>query len=145
MKLMIAIKSQDGKVLEDRALRWCGRLGFEIRVFVPKKKRAEYIEIINDANYNWYLAMDPEQVIVSSRFRGTLPNPAQQYARRHGFDLILYVPENLGEWKRGLAFSEEDIKIPYETIASARGEFSRGPRKLIIRWNNGCFMERVKK
>jgi hypothetical protein len=136
MKILVAINSTNAKILSDTTLRWVGRLGFEVRVFVPKNKRKKYLEIVDDTNYQWYLALEPKNTIVSR-------TDAETYAKQHGFDLLVTIPEHLESWRKKGFFKPDEVKRPYEAIANARGEFSRKPRKRIKRFKNGTVMRRI--
>lgn len=135
MKLLVAIESTDYKNLPDRSLRWCGRSGFDVRVFVPKNKRRRFRDVVNEVNYQWYLAL-PQDTIVS-RYTPV------EYAKRNHVDLMLTVPENLISWKKGKEYSEEEIVLMREAVGKARLEFGQKPRKQIKRFRNGCTIRRV--
>lgn len=136
MKILMAIESKDPKRLGDHALRWCGRTGFELRVFIPKKRRrAKYEEAILDANYNWYMAI-PTDIIV------TRTSP-KEYAQQHGFDLLLTIPEELFAWRKGTQFKDSEIWWVRKAVGAARLEFGAKPKMRIKRFANGCIMERL--
>lgn len=135
MKILIVINSIKPKLVGDRALRWCGRLGKDLIIVVPRNKRRKYIETIDDANYHYYLALTYDIVITRS--------DAKSYAIQHDYDLLVTVPEELWSWRKGRQFKENEIAIAYEALAKARSEFGSKPRKRIKRWVNGVTMERL--
>lgn len=135
MKLLLAISATNHKNLEDGSIRWCGRLGFELKVFVPKNKRSRYKNVIADANYHYYLALEPDTLVSRT--------DAMSYAQQHGYGLLVTVPERLPSWHKRTAYDDVEVKLAYEAIDFARGEFVKNPRKRIKRWTNGVTIERV--
>lgn len=135
MKLLIAINSADHNNLADLALRWCGRLGFNVKVFVPKAKRYRFINAVAEANYHYYLAL-PEDIIISR-------TDAYTYAYQHDYDLLVTIPEGLKAWRKGSQYKDAEIKNAYMAIAKARLQFHDMPKKRIKRWSNGVKMERL--
>lgn len=136
MKILVAIEATNPKIIVDKSLRWCGRVGFEMRVFFKNaKQRPKYEEAIADANYHYYLALEPRQLIART--------DAMKYARAYDFDLVITIPQELSAWRKGTQFKANEIKYAYETIAKARGEFSRKPSMRIKRFANGAVMRRV--
>lgn len=136
MRILIAINATKPKTFGDSSLRWCGRLGYEVRIFAPKNKRKKYLYAVDDVNYHYYLALDPNETVVTR-------TTAKEYAYQHGFNLLVTVPEDLLAWRKKGQFKPDEVKRPYEAIATARGLFSRKPKKRIHRWANGVIMERV--
>ncbi len=137
MKILVAINATDWKTLDDRALRWCGRMGFDLRVFAAKNKRKRFLLAVENANYHYYLALKPNDTIITRM-------ECRDYAQMFGYDLLVTVPEELTAWRKGSEFKIDEVKRAYETLASARGDLSRNPRKKIKRWANGVVMERIR-
>lgn len=135
MKILLAINATDYKHLGDRALRWCGRLGYQLRVFVPKNKRSKFMQCIDDVNYHYYLNLQYDILVGRTT--------AMEYAKQHDFDLLLTVPEDLTEWRKGTAFKDTELIPPVKTIGAARIEFGKKPGMKIKRFSNGAVMERV--
>jgi hypothetical protein len=135
MRILLAIESTKPKVVGDNALRWAGRIGYDVAVFAPRNKHKKYLAVINDVNYHYYLALEYDVVV-------TKYSP-QLYAALNNYDLIVYIPEDLPAWRKGTAFKDNELNPPYSAIGNARGEFGRKPGKKIKRWSNGCRMERV--
>lgn len=136
MKILLAIKPSKPKHLADNALRWCGRLGYQMRVFVPKKRQlVKYAEEIAEVNYQYYLALGVDIL--------TVHKDPKQYAKENGYDLLLSVPAELKAWRKGTAFKDTEIIWPRGAVGLARIEFGKKPKKRIKRWSNGCTMERV--
>lgn len=136
MKILVAINSVNHKTVGDKALRWCGRLGLDVKLFVPKNKRKKFLETVDDANYHYYLALDKDETVVSR-------TDAETYAKQHDIDLLLTIPESLSAWRKGTEFKDHEIKLAYEAITSARGQFSRKEGMNIKQFANGAIMKRV--
>lgn len=134
MKLLLAIEATKPKELE-KALRWCGRLGYDLRVFVAKGKRKKFLDIFDDCNYHWYLDIRHDQLISRT--------DAHTYARQHSYDLMLTVPENLEQWRKRSFLKPDELKHPVVAIGTARIEFGKKPRMQVKRFANGAIMRRV--
>lgn len=137
MKILLAITSTNHDIVGDNALRWCGRLGFDIRLFIPKGKRFKYEDVLLDTNYHWYLDLPPIMLVTRT--------DAENYAKQHEYDLLLTVPEDLPSWRKDLFLHPEEIAYCHKSIGNARLEFAQKPKKRIKRWANGCIMKRVEK
>lgn len=136
MKLLIAIDSTDYKHLADRTLRWASRSGSELRVFAPKNKRKKFLGAFELSNYHWYNDVRPEQLITRQT--------KEDYAKEHGFDLVLTIPEYLMSWRKGAKkFETEEIIYFTKVVENARRKFEQNERKRIIRFKNGSTMVRV--
>lgn len=131
----MAIEATKHRPLPDRALRWCGRAGFELRVFCAKNKRSKFVEAVKHANYHWYLALK-EDIVISR-------TDAMSYAKQHDFDLVVFIPESLRAWRKNSALKEWELKPMSKTIGSARSEFGRKPDLKVKRFTNGAVMRRV--
>lgn len=135
VKILLAIEGKNHKKIADKALRFCGRTGYELRIFCKREKRSKFIEAIKDANYHWYLALREDQVI-------TKIDP-HTYARQNGFDLILFVPDSLNEWRKNSAMKEWELKPMVKAIGSARVEFGKKSDLWTKHFKNGAIMVRV--
>lgn len=135
MKILLAINSTRPKTLGNNTLRWAGQLGYDLAVFGPRNKRKKFLEALADVNYHWYLAL--EESCIVTKFNPNL------YAIANGYDLIVYIPDDLLAWRKGSQFKPKEISQAFSVIGNARGEFSRNPRKRIKRFANGAVMERV--
>lgn len=131
MKILVAVVSPSGKPA-DGALRLPGRAGYDFRLFVPKNKRRQAREAIEDANYHWYLPTGKE--VVYSKL------PPLTYALKQGYDLLVTIPDNLEYWITDL---DNEVADFCTKIGSARLKFSQQPRKRIERLKKGVTMERV--
>lgn len=136
MKILLAIDSKKPKLVGDRALRWASRTGYEMRLFAPRNKRQRYLQVIDDANYDYYLDIKKNQLI-------TKMDP-MQYAKAHDFDLVLLVPEGLWSWRKGEQFKPMEVVHCAQVIGRARIEFGAHPRKRIKHFANGSIMQRVR-
>ena len=134
MKLLLAIEATKPKELE-KALRWCGRLGYELRVFAAKGKRKRFLDIFEDCNYHWYLALTHDQLITRT--------DSQTYAKQHDFDLMVTVPQGLEQWRKRSFLKPDELKHPVKAIGEARIEFGKKPRMRVKRFANGSVMRRV--
>lgn len=141
MKLLAAIKCGDNIEKLDMTLRWASRSGYDLKLFVPKDKLAEYANAIADANYHWYLAADPEATMVEAAGETDTP---MTYAQVMGYDLLLRIPEGLELWRKDRTF-EGQVFFLCDSAGRARLEFSKNPRKRVEHWRNGATMERVRK
>lgn len=135
MKILLAINSTDPVLVVDRALRWCARTGYELRLFIPKGEYTKYVETVNEVNYHYYVAVTYGQIVSKMT--------AREYAEQYGFDLILTVPEDLWSWRKGRQFKPEEIYQCAIAVGKARKQFSEHPKKRIHRFVNGSVMERV--
>lgn len=136
MKLLVAITTTRPKLTGDKSLRWAGRLGYDLILVGTKGKRKKLLETVADANYHYYLAL-PDSTVVTR-------TSALSYAIEHDYDLLLELPDDLDSWRKGMAFKVAEIKIAYETISTARGQFSKKPGMKIKRFTNGAVMRRLK-
>jgi hypothetical protein len=137
MKLLVAIQSKKPKQVKDRTLRWAGRAGYDTRIFVPKGKRGRFILAVQDANYDYYLAVEDSQVIDRQT--------PMEYAQRHGYDLVLLLPEKLWSWRDDKKFQEDEVVYYVEDVGAARKEFSTKPGLAQYRFPNGAVMLPVPK
>lgn len=136
MKILVAIESSENpKTLASHTLRWAGRAGFNMRIFIPDEvQRAAYEQAVNEANHNWYLDL-PQTVIVA----GKTP---KEFGKAGGFDLVLYLPDNLRKWTR---YANHDLNVmKYATeVAAARVRFGNDPNKKDEHFSNGAIMIRL--
>lgn len=136
MKLLVAIEAKGNPHKLDMTLRWASRSGYDLKVFVPQSGHKVYADAIADANYNWYLAVDPEQALVAA--------DPMTYAQVMGYDLLLRIPEGLELWRKGRHFDGQ-VFFLCDGAGRARLEFSKKPGKRVKHWRNGATMERVRK
>lgn len=137
MKILVAIESSENpKTLARRTLRWAARAGFNMRIFIPDDSQLpEYLAAVKEANYEWYLDL-PDSVIV------TKITP-KQFAKDEGFDLILYLPDDMRKWKTSL-IHEINVLEYARQVGAARLRFSKDPNKKYERFSNGAIMERIR-
>lgn len=135
MKILTAINSYYPKSIGDNSLRWASRGGFAFKVFAPKHKYKQFLEALNDCNYHWYTALSPDNLVIDST--------PLQYAKDNGFDLLLLIPESLKSWRASKFMKEDEIKIFYEAVASARGWFEKHPKATQKIFSNEAVMYRV--
>lgn len=137
MKILVAIKASDHKILVDNSLRWAARAGFAIKIFPPRHNfnRKHWRNMLKDVNYHWYLDLQDSVIEPHSS--------PMKYAKQNGFDLLLTVPEDLETWRRGKRFKPDEVSQFAIAVGKARVEFGEKPRKTIKRWPNGAVMRRV--
>lgn len=136
MRILVAITTSDTKLVGDRALRWCARLGMDVCLFVPKGKRRKFKEVIDDMNYHYYVDFTYDRLITRM--------DVEKYAWANEYELLVTVPHDLWSWRKNKQFKVDEIAHPYNALGKARVEFGNHPRKKIKRWNNGVTMERIK-
>lgn len=135
MKLLIAIKSDYPKRVANDVLRWVGRGGFDVKLFIPSHKYKQFVNAVADANYHHYLALSNSIIVLNSE--------PKRYAKLNGYDLLLTVAPDLLSWKSSLRFKDDEIKVFHMAIAEARVMFSKHPNKRIKRFSNGSVLERI--
>lgn len=135
MKILAAIQSdKNATIMQDYTLRWAARAGYNMRIFIPDKRQLQkYEKAIEDANYHHYLAL-PNTIIETG-------DPLE-YAKKEGYDLLIYLPDNLEYWnKKG---GQDLTHIYYaEDVGKARVLFSNNPKKKSHKFRNGAEMVRV--
>lgn len=146
MKILAAIEADGSMEKLDMTLRWASRSGYVVKVFINDNRITEdatrrelsaaYANALADANYHWYLALDPEADLV-------VGDP-MEYARDNGFDLLLRIPEGLELWRRRRHFDGQ-VFFLCDSAGRARLEFSKKPGMRVKHWRNGAMMERVRK
>lgn len=137
MKILLAVNATSPTKPIDNALRWAGRLGLDLKLFVPKGKRTKFFNTIDEVNYHYYQGLTYDCIVNRT--------DAENYARQHEYDLLLQVPEDLHSWRKGMQFNDAEIFLARTAIGKARLEFAEKPRKRIKKWFNGVTMERVEK
>lgn len=142
MKILVAIEStKRAEEMAHTTLRWAGRAGFDLRVFIPdNRQRKVYERFVDDYNYHYYGFLEPEQVVVAKSKEGK----PSQYAKAHGYDLLVLLPDNLLDYH---TIQDDDKSfIEYaEDVGKARAEFSLKPdlNEMPLARNSECWMKRV--
>lgn len=137
MKILVSIEST-GKPEEcaHTTFRWAARAGFDIRMFVPAAEVEAYQDGVDDANYHYYLVgRDEAQIVVGD-------TDPMEYAKEHGYGLLLSLPDNLLDYKT----VEDDDKsmVEFATDAGiARSTMGKDLTVNEIELENGCKMLRV--
>lgn len=119
MKMLVSITSTDPKKLGDAALRLLGRIGQDVAIFIPAGKRRKYKEVLLDANYHWYLALQPSVLITGS--------DAVAWAKRKGYELLVLLPEDMKFWSKD---SETEAADFAATVGVARRALSSSRRRI---------------
>lgn len=136
MKILAAIQSSENpRRLAKTTLRWATRAGFNMRLFLPDDSQIQgYVSAIEDANYQYHLNI-PRDFIVT----GVKPH---EYALAHGYDLIVYLRDDMNKWKFRVNHDMNPLVYAKE-VGQARLEFSRDKKLLHYPFINGVTMERV--
>lgn len=136
MRILVAIESSENhKKLANGTLKWAARAGFNMRLFVPDEAQAEaYREEIKHLNYNHYLGI-PESFVVT----GVDP---EIYAKEQGYDLILWLPDDLKKWQSKLSHELNVIEYAKD-VGAARADFNKDKSKTMHHFKNGAVMRRV--
>lgn len=133
MKILIAIKSTGrAETVGDDALRIIGRTGFDYKLFVSPMEAEDYVTALAQANYDWYLALKED--IIETELS------PENYARKHKYDLIVYVPDNMGRWHRDM---DEEVPQFCKRMGISRLKFSQHPRKRVETMKKDVVMRRV--
>jgi hypothetical protein len=135
MKILAAIVSdKNSEALVTNTLRWAGRAGFNMRIFIPDKRQLnKYMKAVDDANYKYYLDI-PYTCIETG-------DPLE-FAKREGFDLLVKLPDDLKYW--GISEHEDLTVLQYqEEISQQRGLFSKYPKRLFKIFPNKASIQRV--
>ena len=136
MKIFVAIESSENpKTLSTHTLRWAARAGFNMRIFIPDKSQLpSYLQAIEEANHNWYLAL-PNTVLVV----GAEP---KDYARQNGFDLLVSLPQDLRKWNPKANHGLNVLQYAAD-VGKVRTLFSQQPEKTNHTFPNGAEMVRL--
>lgn len=138
MKILVVIQSSGSKFADQMAhttLRWAGRSGFNTRIFVPNRRGfARYEKAVEDANYNYLLSIPYSCIIVKT-------DPLE-YAKAEGYDLIVYLPENLVDWRTSRN-DDKTVADYAEDVGAARVAFGKNPDMQEKVFENGAVMRRV--
>jgi len=135
MKILAAIVSdKNSEVLVDNTLKWAGRAGFNMRIFIPDKRQlSKYQKAIDDANYRYYLDI-PYTCIETG-------DPLK-YAIDEGYDLLVLLPDNLPNW--GKSKHEDLTVLQYqEEVSVQRGLFDKYKKRDFKKFKNGASIQRI--
>lgn len=131
MKLLIAIPSKGrAKDIFKRTMRWVPRTGYDIRVFVEPSEIEEYRKWADDANYNYYLDIKPEQFIDIGKNNGGLSYVKafiKDYALKNNYDLVFKLDDDVMRFNsRGKNKPDEEMIIDFSAmVGSCRSAFNR--------------------
>lgn len=135
MKVLVAIESSENpKTLAKCALRWAARAGFDLRIFIPGQSQlSEYKEAIDEANYNWYLAI-PKNALITEL-------TPSEFAKAQNYDLVLHVPDHLRKWDKKANHELNPYKFA-ESVGKARLLFADQSITRYV-FENGAVMVRA--
>lgn len=136
MNILVAIQSHDNaNKLMKTTLSWVARAGYTLKIFVADEaQRKKYTQMVADANYEWYLDLNESAVVVSIT--------PTDYANNEGFDLILFLPDNISRWKKHENIDKTVLSFT-EDVGSARSEFATDPNKNRVEFDNGAIIYRL--
>lgn len=139
MKILVAIQSsENADMLAHTTLRWAGRAGYNMRIFIPDdSQREDYEAALLEANHEYYLDI-PESVIEIGK------DPVQ-YAKDNQYDLVVFLPEGLSEWNKENKLGLDKTVIDYaEDVGRARSTIGKDKRRQKVDFGNGAVMKRIK-
>lgn len=136
MKILVAIESSENPtLLAKTTLRWAARAGFNMRVFIPDANQLQpYKDAIDNANYDHFLDLPESIVEVGS---------ARDYAVKEGYDLIVYLPDDMRKWDTRLTHDLNVLHYAKE-LGVARVELKDSIPGSTFTFSNGAVMERLK-
>lgn len=136
MKILVAIKSSGRPdEMAHTTYRWAARAGFDLRVFCPKAEADAYRDALDDAAYHYWLVGRDENEIVTA-------GQPLAYARRHGYDLLCILPDNLLDYKTVRDDDKSMLEFAAD-VGTARKRFGNEPELRELPLENGCLIKRV--
>ena len=135
MKILVAVIGSRPKVLKGNTLRWASRAGFTFKVFITDEDNIDdFHDAIDEANHDYYL--DVRFTTVINKLT------PEQFAKENGYELVLYLPEDLPRWKKG--DSEDGTVLHFASdLGKARLAFSQDPNKKTRKFVNKAIMVRL--
>lgn len=140
MKILVAIESNDFcPQIFKKTMRWIVRTGFAVRVFVPPDEIEDYREGARDANYQNFLT------ISDGNFVDAMIYSPESYAEAHGYDLILFVDDDVSRPFDGMSTKREDLLVIdfAVMVGKARVEFGKNPDMMEKDLTEQITMQRV--
>lgn len=136
MKLLVAIESSDIKLI-NKSVRWAGRAGYDLRIFVKGIDWEPYVDRLKEINMIHYLHLTHKHLVVDSK--------PMQYAADNGYDLILIIPEKRPAFSGKRKMIDLDAEVPLfaEAVGRARVELGTNPDVDSVTLKRGVTMRRV--
>lgn len=140
MKILTAIESSKrAEEMAHTTFRWAARAGFDIRIFIPDRRQLKkYQAAVDDANYHYYLVGRDETKIITPKQKPL------DYAREHGYDLVILLPDTLLDYSTVENDDKSMVEFA-EDAGAARKQFGLNPNliRLALARNDRCLMVRV--
>lgn len=135
MRILVAIKSdKNSETLSHNTLRWAGRAGYNLRVFIPDNRQlSKYQKAIDDVNYHYY--MDIPYTVIEK-------GDPLEYAKREGYDLLVLLPDDLPQWGKTRHPDLTVLKYAND-IGAQRLLFSKYKKRDFKKFPNGASIQRV--
>jgi len=136
MKLLVAIESSDIKLI-NKSVRWAGRAGYALRIFVKANDWEPYVDRLKEINQNHYLHLTHKNLVVDEK--------PMQYAIDNDYDLLLTIKETRPSFSGKRKMIDIDAEVPKyaEAVGRARVEFANNPALMRQRLAIGVTMIRV--
>ena len=136
MKLLVAIESKDIKLV-NKSVRWAGRGGYDLRIFVAGRDWEPYVDRLKEINQNHYIHLTHKHLVVDDK--------PMAYAVEHGYDLILQIPEHRPSFTGKRKRIDLDAEVPAfaEAVGKARVELGNSPELDSVTLKRGVTMRRV--
>ncbi len=136
MKLLVAVKSSDIRLV-NKSLRWVGRTGYTLRVFVKGVDWEPYVDRLKEISENHYLNLTAKNLVTDY--------DPEVYARENGFDLLLEIPEARPAFrqKRVRINLDEEVMEFAKAVGAARKTLSENHELSSVTLRRGVTMRRV--
>lgn len=138
MKLLVAIESSDIKLI-NKSVRWAGRAGYDLRIFVSAYDWEPYVDRLKEINMNHYIHLTKKNLIADWSYG------IRHYALDKGYDLIVIIKETRPSFSGKRKMIDIDAEVPkfIEAVGKARVQFSENPELMRLKLSVGVTMERV--
>lgn len=136
MKLLIAVQSKDIKLVY-KSLRWLGRTGYDLRIFIGGYDWEPYIDRLKDVNMNHYVLLTEKNLVVDVE--------PMVYAEANGYSLIIEVLEHRAAFsmkRKGIELDKE-VENFVRAVGEARVKLGESPELDSVTLRKGITMRRV--
>lgn len=150
MKIIAITKSQERpKEFVNKGLKYITRAGYAYKIYLKEKEREQYDASLFFAKSDHYLYYEPESIIyiakASNIYQETLDKKIKQEAKEEGFNLLLYIPDNLARLP-GIKTFDESLLYFCRYIGEMRKRFSEDKTLLVLsepRISRDLYMQRL--
>lgn len=131
MRILVAVPSRGrSKTIFKRTLRWVGRTGFVVKVFVEPQEIEQYRAGIEDANYRYYLDLKPDMFVdigENDKGLGFAKSFIKKYAEENNFDLVFKMDDDVLRFnQQGKNKDDDRMVINFATmVGQCRVVFGR--------------------